>query len=140
MRHCIVFMLVLFMCLQASPAVAQDSAREKTALAATLTWLALVDSGEYGLSWMDAADYFRSAITNEQWVQSLQAVRKPLGKVISRDVDSMTYRTSLPGAPDGEYVVIQFKTVFQNKRSAVETVTPMVDRNGGWRVSGYFIK
>jgi hypothetical protein len=46
----------------------------------------------------------------------------------------------LPGAPDGEYVVIQFETSFENKKSAIETVTPMIEINGGWRVSGYFIK
>jgi hypothetical protein len=47
---------------------------------------------------------------------------------------------SLPGAPDGEYVVIQFKTAFENKKFAIETVTPMLDGDGKWRVSGYFIR
>jgi len=48
--------------------------------------------------------------------------------------------TSLPGAPDGDYVVIQFQTSFANKASAVETITPMRDRDGAYRVSGYFIR
>ncbi|MBM4320898.1 MAG: DUF4019 domain-containing protein, partial [Deltaproteobacteria bacterium] len=52
---------------------------------------------------------------------------------------SARYQTSLPGAPDGEYVVIQFESSFENKRSAIETITPMLD-SGKWRVSGYFIK
>jgi len=30
--------------------------------------------------------------------------------------------------------------VFEKKKAAVETVTPMMDRDGTWRVSGYFIK
>ena len=51
-----------------------------------------------------------------------------------------TYKTSLPGAPDGEYVVIQFDTSFENKKAAIETVTPMMDQDGTWRVSGYYIK
>jgi len=46
----------------------------------------------------------------------------------------------MPGAPDGKYVIIQYDTVFENKASAVETVTPMVDPDGSWRVSGYFIR
>jgi hypothetical protein len=50
------------------------------------------------------------------------------------------YKTSLPGAPDGEYVVIQFGTSFENKKTAIETVTPMLDKDGKWRVSGYYIK
>jgi predicted SnoaL-like aldol condensation-catalyzing enzyme len=64
----------------------------------------------------------------------------PLGKVISRKLKTTSYQTTLPGAPDGQYVVIQFETSFQNKKSASEIVTPMVDKDGKWRVSGYYIK
>jgi len=46
----------------------------------------------------------------------------------------------VPGAPDGKYVIIQFETSFENKASAVETVTPMQDADGVWRVAGYFVK
>jgi len=50
------------------------------------------------------------------------------------------YTTTLPGAPDGEHVVIQFDSSFTNKKTAVETITPMFDKDGVWRVSGYYIK
>ena len=73
-------------------------------------------------------------------MQSLQAVRKPLGKLITRKVRTKTYRTSLPGAPDGEYVVIEFETSFAQKKTAIETVTPIIDKDGTWRVSGYYIR
>jgi hypothetical protein len=56
-----------------------------------------------------------------------------------RKVSSSTYTTTAPGAPDGEHVIIQFQTSYENKQEAVETVTPMMDE-GEWRVSGYFIK
>lgn len=79
-------------------------------------------------------------MSREQWNQSLEAVRKPLGRVIVRALESKTYTTALPGAPDGEYVVLQYKTSFDNKASAVETITPMLDRDGHWRVSGYYIR
>jgi len=46
----------------------------------------------------------------------------------------------VPGAPDGEYVVIRFSTSFEKKQSAIESITPMLDSDGVWRVSGYFIK
>ena len=107
---------------------------------AALTWLSLVDDGNYGESWETAAAYFKNAVEREKWKQMLNAVRKPLGSVISRELLSKTYTKSLPGAPDGEYTVIQFKTSFGNKASGIETVTPMRDPDGTWRVSGYFIK
>ncbi len=47
---------------------------------------------------------------------------------------------TLPGAPDGEYVVIRYRTEFENKMKAVETVTPMLEADGAWRVSGYYIR
>ena len=37
----------------------------------------------------------------------------------------------MPGAPDGQYVVIQFETSFQNKKSAIKTVTPMFEKMAG---------
>jgi hypothetical protein len=63
-----------------------------------------------------------------------------MGDLTSRSVAAAQYATSLPGAPDGEYIVIQFSTRFTNKKSAIETVTPMKDPDGMWRVSGYYIK
>ena len=113
---------------------------EEAAVAAAKKWLALVDKGEFEKSWQSAASLFKNAVTEQQWSQQLGAVRTPLGALQSREVESATFATSLPGAPDGEYVVIQFKTVFANKSTAVETVTPMKDSDGKWRVSGYFIK
>lgn len=119
---------------------AAEPEKEKAAVTAAGKWVALVDGGKYAGSWKEAAAYFRSAVKQEQWEQAVRAVRKPLGALVSRTVKSTTYKTSLPGAPDGEYVVIEFETVFENKKTAVETLTPMMDQDGKWRVSGYFIR
>ena len=113
---------------------------EKHALAAAESWLALVDDGKYAESWDTAAEYLKNAVSKDDFVKSLNAARKPLGKLKSREVKSKEYRTSLPGAPDGEYVVIQFKTSMENKKSAIETVTPMLDKDKKWKVSGYYIR
>lgn len=113
---------------------------EQAAIAAAESWLNAVDNDQYAASWQTAAAYFKKAVTQEQWVQSLRAVREPLGERVSRHVKSATYQTAVPGAPDGEYVVIQFTTVFTHKQQAIETVTPMKDADGVWRVSGYYIR
>jgi Protein of unknown function (DUF4019) len=70
----------------------------------------------------------------------MAGTRQPLGKLLSRKVKSRTFAESLPGAPDGKYVVLQFDASFENKKTAVETVTPMQEPDGVFRVSGYFIK
>jgi len=102
-------------------------------------WLALVDGGLYQESWNRAATLFKQQVSAAQWRQAMAAARDPFGIMISRKLMASTYSTSLPGAPDGEYVVLQFKTEFKNKKQAVETVTPMLD-NGRWRVSGYYVR
>jgi len=117
-----------------------DPEAETAAVAAAETWLSLVDGEKYADSWDEAAQFFKGAVQKEQWIQMMQSVRKPLGEKISRELKSKRYRTALPGAPDGEYVVIQFKASFGNKKSTIETVTPMLDKDGRWRVSGYYIK
>ena len=113
---------------------ADDQSQQK-AVEAAKKWLALVDKGEYGKSWEAAAGYFKAAVAEKQWEQTMAAVRSPLGKVITRKLKSKQYATSLPGAPDGEYVVIQFETSFENKKFSVETITPMRKKTvpGGYR-------
>ncbi|MCX7591122.1 MAG: DUF4019 domain-containing protein [Kiritimatiellae bacterium] len=120
--------------------VAEEGDKKRGAIEAAENWVALVDGAKYAESWKEAAEYFRNAVKQEQWEHAAKAVRKPLGRVISRKMRSATYSTSLPGAPDGEYVIIEFETVFENKKAAVETVTPMMDKDGKWRVSGYFVR
>ena len=117
-----------------------DQDKEKAAVDASKAWLKLVDEGKYSESWDEAAQYFKNAITKEQWKTSLESVRSPLDNVVSRNLKSKQYTKTLPGAPDGEYVVIQHKTSFKNKQQAIETITPMLDKDGKWRVSGYYIK
>lgn len=117
-----------------------DQDKEKAAIDASKAWLKLVDEGKYSKSWDEAAQYFKNAVPREQWKTSLESVRSPLGKVQSRNLKSKNYTKTLPGAPDGEYVVIQYETSFQNKQHAIETVTPMMDKDGKWKVSGYYIK
>ena len=118
-------------------------AAEKVEVAATKSaesWLALVDQGQYGESWDAAAKLFQSAVARDKWKEAVGSVRNPLGKLVSRSLKSAEYKTSLPGAPDGKYVVIQFDSSFEHKKTAVETVTPMQEADDSWKVSGYFIR
>ncbi len=70
----------------------------------------------------------------------MSQTRKPLGTLLERKFSGAEFRTALPGAPDGKYVVITYRSSFQNKRITVETVTPMQEADGKWRVSGYYIQ
>ena len=113
---------------------------EKLGIESAQAWLEFVDNEKYAESWEEAAEYFKSSISKEKWTNTIHAVRNPLGKVISRKLKSQKYTTSLPGTPYGDYVVIQYNTTFKNKKAAVETITLIQDKDGKWKVSGYYIK
>ena len=115
---------------------------EATAAAQTASanWLKKLDASDYSETWEIAASMFKAAVSPQSWQQASQSVRAPLGAVRKRTDKSATFTRSLPGAPDGQYVVIQYDTAFENKAKAVETVTVVFDQDGTWRVAGYFIK
>jgi hypothetical protein len=113
---------------------------EDAAQAVADSWLTLLDEGQYEASWEQAATPLKAAISKDEWKKGCGGARQPLGKLVSRKVKSRQYTEQIPGVPDGKYVVIQYDSVFEQKASAVETVTPMVDFDGAWRVSGYFVK
>jgi opacity protein-like surface antigen len=115
-------------------------AADDAAMAAAHGWLATVDAGDYGRSWDQAAAYFRGAVGKPDWERTIAGVRSPLGRVLERKLKSATVTRTLPGAPDGEYVVIQYATRFEHKAAAVETVTPKREPDRAWRVAGYFIR
>ena len=143
MKRVLIPILAIFVCTIAGLSgcsSASNPQAETAAVTAANAWLLLVDGEKYAESWDEAAQLFKGAVPKEQWVQMVQAVRKPFGKNVSRELKSKSYRTSLPGAPDGEYVVIQFNASFENKKSAIETITPMLDKDGKWRISGYYMK
>lgn len=130
------------------PASAQDAsaatpdalqATSQAATQAATAWLATVDAGKYDESWKQGAAAFRAAVTGPQWNDAMRTVRAPLGAVKSRKLIAAQYTRQLPGAPDGEYVVVQYLTEFAT-RTALETVTPMREADGSWKVSGYYIQ
>lgn len=121
-------------------AQAQNTDDVNQAEAATGQWLALTDAADYAASWQQASALFKTAITQPTWESAIKQVRAPLGALKSRKVKAAQYARSLPGAPDGEYVVIQYESEFEHKAAAIETVTPMKEKDGSWRVTGYYVK
>ena len=124
----------------AAPKSGSNPQAEKAAIESAQAWFALVDAEKYAEGWDAGSQYLRGAVPREIWRSSLKGMHKPLGKMVSRQLISQQYTTSMPGAPDGQYVILQYQTTFENKKSAIETITPALDKDGKCRVSGYFIK
>ena len=110
--------------------------KELAARAAAEKWLAILDAGDYGKAWDQTAKAFRDNVKREQWVESLPKTRGALGAAKSRTVEVASFKPSLPGMPDGDYVTVRFSTNFEKRDDARELVT-LVYEEGAWRPLGY---
>ena len=110
------------------------------AIEAAERWLPLADADDVAGSLAASAAVFRAVVGEEQWRASLHRVRAALGAVVEREYATSRYTTQVPGAPDGEYVILEYATELERKKEAVETVVMMRDPDGEWRVGGWFVK
>lgn len=126
----------LFLCLAAAGA----ANAEMNAVHEAERWLTVVDGGKSGEAWEQASAHFKSTVSQKDWEDAVRKSRTPFGKALSRTLMSDVATKSLPGVPDGDYVVIRFAAQFEKKEQAMETVTVQKEKDGSWRVSGYFIQ
>jgi tetratricopeptide (TPR) repeat protein len=112
----------------------------KAATQAVEQWLAALDAGKYADCWEQSAAAIRKTVPKANLEAALKTALQPFGKVVSRKLLAADYETSLPGAPNGEYVIMQYQTDFESKKGAIETITPTKEADGQWRVSGYYVK
>ncbi|MFP8882056.1 MAG: DUF4019 domain-containing protein [Myxococcota bacterium] len=99
-------------------------------------WLTLIDMGDVTESWEQSSGVFQNNLSIEDYTKSIKDSRGHLGKLLSRRLRTAQAARSLPNAPRGRYVVVQFDSVFANHPAMVETVTAKFE-NGDWRVLGY---
>jgi hypothetical protein len=128
-----------------SPAAADSSEQptlgdDKDTIEAAQKWLALLDAGKVGAAWDASSAHLKSVVTRQKWVTDIGKVRKPFGKLRTRKAEKFARAHSLPGAPDGDYAIVEFESVYANGKQATEQVIWMFEADSVWRVSGYFIR
>lgn len=122
-----------------APARQELSAKEATAVTTAAEWLKLIDAAQYGKSWDECAPLFREKVSRQTWIENLPKQRAAHGAFKSRSFSAAQARTSLPGAPDGEFVAVRFLSDFE-KATAVEEVVTLMFVGGAWRPLGYLIR
>jgi hypothetical protein len=127
-----------------------DEAKKAARLVPALTgsakvareWLDFVDRGEYARSWEVVGTDFKAAMERERWLKGISTMRQPLGSVKDRKMAFGNYiHQGISVAPAGaRSVVHQFFTSFEHKPWVIEVLTTTRDKDGQWRVIGYFMK
>jgi len=118
----------------------QPAGGEAQAVEAAKAFLAQVDAGNYGDTWNNLASAQKNLIGKDSWSSLVGTNRQRFGKLSSRRLESTEPSTTLPGAPDGQYVVLTYESVFGGKRSALEIVTTTLDEDGKWKVLRYALR
>ena len=113
---------------------------DKETIAASEKWLALLDTGKAGQAWDVSSKLLKSQVTRSKWIAGIGDMRKPFGKIASRTGEKFARAHSLPGAPDGDYSIIEFESTFANGKKAQEQLIWTLETGDVWRVSGYYIR
>ncbi|MYM39437.1 DUF4019 domain-containing protein [Duganella qianjiadongensis] len=122
------------------PVCAENNEVIRNATQAAQLWLTSADAGHYDETWEQAAPVFQQTVTKAEWEFILRVVRTTIGDLKNRSVVSVAFAEKLPGARTGKYVVIQYASEYTKKAEVIETVVPMLNEDGIWKVSGYFVK
>ena len=120
---------------------------ENSAMDSVQTWLTLADNGKYAECWEQLAKTLKSYDPNstyskEKWQKGLEAMRRPLGKVISRNLKSKQYHPApLMEMPNREFssFELEYVTSCENNKSLTESIATMKEKDGTWRVYVYYI-
>ena len=117
------------------PHAADELAAQRQALG----FLGYLDQGRYADSYAYTGMPIRTQLDRDAFSTQIQKARAGTGALQSRELMDSSYTTNLPGAPEGQYVVLHYHASFANRPDAVETVT-LAFAKGYWRIAGYYIK
>ncbi|MEZ5362967.1 MAG: DUF4019 domain-containing protein [Bryobacterales bacterium] len=81
------------------------------------SWLVLHDAGDYAQTWESAADFVKDKVPKDRWTELMETTLEEFGKLQSRSLVSTQATKSLPGLPDGQYVVFVYTADYENKRA-----------------------
>ena len=98
----------------------------------------LLDAGQYGAVWTDAAPFVKARIKQDQFAAEMQHARQSVGSVSHRDWMQITRIHSVNAAttPDGFYANVAYTTPPTNGETMFEKLSFRLD-DGQWHLTGY---
>jgi Protein of unknown function (DUF4019) len=124
---------------QAEPGADPHAAEELAAERQALGFLGYLDHGRYADSYAYTGILIRNQLDREAFATKVEQARANTGTLQSRELVDAGYTTSVPGAPQGQYVVLHYHSSFAKRPDTLETLTLALAK-GYWRVDGWYIK
>ncbi len=113
---------------------------DREAIQAGLKWLALIDGGNSGFAWDEASKQLKSTVTRKQFIAGMRDARKTFGKLESRSAVKFARSHELPGAPSGDYAIIEYEAKFLGGKRMAEQLVWTLEEQDTWRVAGYYYR
>jgi Protein of unknown function (DUF4019) len=124
-----------------APPAEQPTLRDdRDSIDAGIKWLALIDAGKAGDAWDLSSKQLKSAVTRAKFVDGMRDARKSLGKLEGRTAERFARSHQMPGAPDGDYVIIEYTARFPQGRKLQEQLVWTIEDGDIWRVAGYYYR
>lgn len=129
--------LLILLTLISLPAWAAPTG-EQQALASAGSFLKLVDARQYPKAYLSFSKFAQKAATQETFINAMRTVQGQIGNQTSRKVLAKNFVHEIPGAPKGDYWIIDYDTNFSKKGPSVERVTTMLEGKS-WKIGGYLL-
>ena len=101
---------------------------DKEAIEAGKKWLELLDADKAGVAWDSASKQLQSVVKREAFIAEVRTAIK------------FARAHELPGAPAGDYAIIEFEAKYPNGKHLSEQVIWTIEAGDVWRVAGYFYR
>jgi hypothetical protein len=99
----------------------------------------LLDDGKFDKAYQATSLLMQKTVNQTEWIYLMDVSRKPLGKVKARTLTDIRTARNPKGLPEGDYMVVYYKTNFANRRDGDELLTLTLS-DGKWRVLTYQVK
>ena len=123
-----------------APPVQPTLGDDKDSIEAGRKWLELLDTDKSGIAWDSASKLLQSVVKRDAFIAEMRSVRKSLGKLASRTPVKFARAHELPGAPTGDYAIIEYDAAYVNGKHLSEQVIWTIESGDIWRVAGYFYR
>jgi hypothetical protein len=101
------------------------------------TSIADIDAGRFEKLYHEAADEWRNDTTLDESRATFQKLRDRLGKVRTRDLQSVREEQTSTAPIAGHSVVVSYQSAFE-QGSGMETFT-LLERGGQWYLARYYV-
>lgn len=122
LNRCLTYLAWAFLAMLATTQVALAEPSQDQRCNRAMHFLEMLDNAQYETAWNNTTPLFKLLNDQHEWQRRQQAIREGYGTPPMRSLSFIKQKQAYAQSPDGNYVFVQFDSVFPHKAKAVETV------------------